>query len=62
MLKVVFDNPNAARRMTIIRCDRQSVDNICEWYASHHAGDKYDVWIDGQKRVLDDYGMVVGIE
>lgn len=62
MVTLEFFNKNAARKVVMIRCDVPSLDNICEWYASHHAGDKYDVYVNGYKRLLDDYGLIVGID
>lgn len=61
MLTVTFENSNAARKSVFIRCSHNSLDHICEWYASHHAGDKYDIYVNGHKRILDNYGLVIGL-
>lgn len=60
MVYLRFENKNAAAKVVTIRCSSYSVDDICMWYAAYNAGDKYDVYIDGHKRVLDDNGLIIG--
>jgi hypothetical protein len=62
MLKLTFVNYDAVDGMTEIECDRVSVIPIMTWYGGYHAGDNYEVIIDGEKILTDHNGLPLNWE
>lgn len=60
MITIYFENKSAKKKTTMIKCDHASLDDICMWYAAYHAGDNYEVYAGGHKRVLDGSGVIIG--
>jgi hypothetical protein len=44
-----FVNPDAEPKTRIFFVAPESIEHVIFWYGSHHAGDRYDVYLDGQK-------------
>jgi hypothetical protein len=42
-VRLTFKNPDAVRRVISVLVDAASVDDVVEWYKSHHAGDRITV-------------------
>lgn len=59
MNTLMFQNYDAIPSRTVIECSKQSVKPIMEWYGSHHAGDDYDVYINGNPVRTDRNGCYV---
>lgn len=42
-VRLRFRNTDAGRRVISVMVDAASVDDVVEWYKSHHAGDRFTV-------------------
>ena len=57
MFTVIFNNRTAGEESTI-QCDKDSVEDVVEWYPSHYAGDDYTVLVEGYQQELDRNGQI----
>jgi len=55
LVMLVLQNADA-ETTSVIQCSRTSVDDILTWYGSHHAGDDYNVTMNGVALEIDENG------
>tara|TARA_R110000822_G_scaffold86011_2_gene200735 strand:+ start:2142 stop:2336 length:195 start_codon:yes stop_codon:yes gene_type:complete len=55
-----FVNADATPKTEIIHVDAEALPRVMEWYGAFHAGDWYDVFIDGLKVAKDQNGALIG--
>jgi hypothetical protein len=56
MIELRFVNSDAKPKVTILRCDTDSIAPIMAWYGAYYAGDRYAVFADGEKLSKDQNG------
>lgn len=59
MVELKFVNSDATPKVSLIRCDRANIESIAAWYGSHHAGDRYTVYVDGERVSKDRNGELI---
>lgn len=59
IVEIKFVNSDATPKIVTGLCDRNSVANIMAWYGSHFAGNRYAVYVGGEKVKKDQNGELV---
>jgi len=59
MVELKFVNSDARPKIATVRCDSASIAPIMAWYGSFFAGDRYAVFVDGDKVEKDRNGEIV---
>lgn len=62
MIELKFVNSDARPKETVIRCDSVSLAAIMAWYGAYHAGDRYAVYVDGEKVAKDRNGELIAAD
>ena len=60
VLSVRFVNSDARPKVTVIFIRADGIADVMRWYGSHHAGDRYSVFVNGVKVAKDQNGELVG--
>ena len=53
IVRLVFNNADSRPYSSVVDVGIESVAAVCEWYASHHAGDRFTLTMDGRNVPLD---------
>lgn len=62
MIMLEFVNSDARPKKTTIHCDCRSVSPIMAWYGAYYAGDRYSVYVGGEKVRKDRNGELVAFQ
>ena len=57
--RVKFDNRSNKTGTVEIIVKESATKMISEWYASHHAGDRFTIYVDGKKQKQDVNGAIL---
>lgn len=60
MAELKFVNSDATPKTVVLSVARKSIPTVMAWYGSHFAGDRYAVFVDGEKIAKDQNGELVG--
>lgn len=60
MAKLVFVNIDATPKTVSLNVGKKSVEPIMAWYGAYFAGDRYTVFVDGEKVRKDQNGELIG--
>ena len=58
LVRLKFNNRTSKACSAEIITKRSTCVKISQWYASHHAGDSFTVYIDGKKQKLNQDGEI----
>ena len=50
LVRLRFNNKTSSKCSAEIITKRSSCHKVSEWYASHHSGDDFSIYIDGHKQ------------
>ncbi len=56
MQTLTFKNKDARPKLTELVVSYESVEPIMAWYGAYYAGDRYKVFLDGQRLQIDQNG------
>lgn len=59
IVELRFVNSDALPKSAVIQCHRASIPLIMAWYGAFYAGDRYSVFVDGEKVDKDHNGQMV---
>jgi hypothetical protein len=58
LVRLRFNNRTSSKCSAEIITKRSSCQRVSEWYASHHAGDDFTIYIDGQRQKQNSNGEI----
>jgi hypothetical protein len=56
MHTLTFRNKDARPKLTTLTVSADSIEPIMAWYGAYYAGDRYKVFLDGQRVQIDQNG------
>lgn len=58
-VELKFVNRDSTPKTVVVQCDRASAEAIAAWYGSFHAGDRYTVYVNGERVKKDRNGELM---
>jgi len=53
IVRLVFNNVETRPKRSVVEVDIDSANDVCIWYAGHHAGDPFTLTMNGRNVPLD---------